>query len=253
MKLSVNLNKVALLRNARGTGNPDVAMAARTVLEAGAHGLTLHWREDERHATAEDVRVCNQVARDFGVEFNLEGDLREDIVNLAIELGVTQLTLVPVKPGEVTSNHGWALPEETERLRTAIRRAKSVGVRTSIFVEPSPAVLPFLQATEADRVEIYTLPWAEAFGTPEQDNVLGAISALVAGCDELGIGVNAGHDLDLKNMPLLAREVPNIAEVSIGHAITCDALYIGLKETIRRYLCAIRGEEVEAPTTWDRY
>ncbi|MDH5493242.1 MAG: pyridoxine 5'-phosphate synthase [Myxococcales bacterium] len=248
LRLSVNLNKVALLRNSRGAANPSPRRAAELVLGAGAQGLTLHWREDERHARAEDIRELRGVARDRGAEFNLEGDPRPAIVDLALELQVDQLTLVPVSPGEITSDHGWDLPRREAELAPAIERARARGVRVSLFMDVG-APLREVAALGADRVELYTEPYASAFHGPGRDAALGRLAESAAQAHALGLGVNAGHDLDLSNLPSLARAVPQLAEVSIGHALIADALYLGLEETIARYLRACRGEPVEIPRT----
>ncbi len=247
INLSVNLNKVALLRNSRGADNPSPVRAAITCIDAGAPGLTLHWRADERHTRASDVRDFAALARERGVEFNLEGDLRPDIVDIALELEVTQLTLVPVTPGEITSDHGWDLPRDGERLAPVIERAKAAGVRTSIFVDAVADNMPHAAATGTDRVEIYTEPYAAAFATAGRDAALDAVVATAERAAACGLGVNAGHDLDLRNLPPLARAVPGMAEVSIGHALLADAIYWGLERTVRAYLDAARGVDIAAP------
>ena len=249
ISLSVNLNKVALLRNSRGAQNPSPRTAGVACLEAGAYGLTLHWRADERHTRKEDVRVLRQLCAERGAEFNLEGDAREELVALAAELKVTQFTLVPVKPGEVTSDHGWDLPREHGVVAPIVERLKKVGVRTAVFVDPNPAMMNAVAATGVDRIEIYTEPYASAWGKPELKTELARVKATAQAAVALGMAVNAGHDLNLRNTPLLAREVPEIVEASIGHALLADALYLGLPETVRRYVRACRGEAVDAPVT----
>ncbi len=238
MKLSVNLNKIALLRNSRGGASPSPARAAHTCIAAGAHGLTLHWREDNRHARADDVRQLRAIADGAGVEFNLEGDVRGELVDLAIELGVTQLTLVPVTPGEVTSDHGWRLPDDHDLLAPVIARARNAGIRTSIFVDAVAANMRAAAATGSDRVEIYTEPYAAAFATAARAEALASVRETARAAVAQGLGVNAGHDLNLANLPLLAREVPEIAEVSIGHALICDALDMGLEGAVRAFVAA---------------
>jgi len=245
MKLSVNLNKVALLRNSRGGSNPSPARAARTCVSAGAHGLTLHWREDNRHTLVEDVRALRAIADESGVEFNLEGDLRRNLLDLAVELHVSQLTLVPVTPGEITSDHGWVLPRDREVLAPVIERARAAGLRTSIFVDPDPDSMAEAAGCGADRVEIYTEPYAAAFSTADRAGELERVRATARAAVSAGLGVNAGHDLSLENLPLLAREVPEICEVSIGHALLSDALYLGLDTAVRRYVAATGGRDVE--------
>ncbi|HWU87460.1 MAG TPA: pyridoxine 5'-phosphate synthase [Kofleriaceae bacterium] len=250
--LSVNLNKVALLRNSRGHANPSPRVAGVACLEHGASGLTLHWRADNRHTRQDDVRVIRALCEERAAEFNLEGDDREELVALADELRVTQFTLVPVRPGEITSDHGWDLPRQHGVVAPIIERLKRRGVRTAIFVDPNPEMMAAAAATGADRVEIYTEPYAAAWGKPELRTELARVKATAAAAAAAGLGVNAGHDLDLRNMPLLAREVPEIAEVSIGHALIADALYLGLAETVRRYVRVCRGEAVDVPVTKEK-
>ena len=257
LKLSVNLNKVALLRNSRGHDNPSPRVAAHACLDAGADGLTLHWRADERHTREQDVRDLRAICAERGAEFNLEGDERPALAALAAELRVDQFTLVPVRPGEVTSDHGWDLPAQTEAIKAILGPLNDRGVRTAIFMDPTPAAMALAAATGTQRVELYTEPYAAAFaasgasGDParrahELDRLIACGRALAAA----GLGVNAGHDLDLFNLPLLARSVPELAEVSIGHALLADALYLGLRGTVERYLRACRGEDIaDAPTT----
>jgi len=246
MNLSVNLNKVCLLRNSRGATNPSPRVAAEAVIAAGAQGLTLHWREDERHTRAADVRELRALAGERGVEFNLEGDTRAELIELALEVRPDQVTLVPVTPGEVTSDHGWDLPAEHEAIAPLIARLKAAGIRTSIFLDANAEAVGHAQASGTERIEIYTEPYAAAFGTPRQAHELERLRACAQAATALGLGVNAGHDLDLRNLPTLAREVPEVLEVSIGHALLADALYLGLEETVRRYVTATRGEDVEA-------
>jgi pyridoxine 5-phosphate synthase len=262
ISLSVNLNKVALLRNSRGAHNPSPRVAGTTCLDAGAYGLTLHWRADERHTRKEDVRVLRQLCAERGAEFNLEGDDREELVALAAELAVTQFTLVPVKPGEVTSDHGWDLPREHAIVAPIVERLKKQGVRTAIFVDANPDMMKAAAATGVDRVEIYTEPYASAWPKMEGPGFtpgpgadsrlrdeLARVKATAQAAVAHGMAVNAGHDLNLRNTPLLAREVPDIVEASIGHALLADALYLGLAEAVHRYVRACRGEAVDAPIT----
>jgi pyridoxine 5-phosphate synthase len=249
INLSVNLNKVALLRNSRGAANPSPHTAGITCLDAGAYGLTLHWRADNRHTRADDVRVLRQLCKERGAEFNLEGDDRAELVALAEELEVTQFTLVPVKPGEITSDHGWDLPRQHDVIAPIVQRLKARGIRTAIFVDARPDMMAAAAATGVDRVEIYTEPYASAWGTPELTAQLELVRATAKAAVAAGMKVNAGHDLNLRNTPLLARAVPEIDEASIGHALLADALYIGLAEAVRRYVRACRGEAVDAPVT----
>jgi pyridoxine 5-phosphate synthase len=249
INLSVNLNKVALLRNSRGGTNPAPRVAGATCLDHGAYGLTLHWRADSRHTRAEDVRVLRALCEQRGAEFNLEGDDRDELIALAEELRVTQFTLVPVRPGEITSDHGWDLPRQHDLVAPIVERLKRRGIRTAIFVDPVPEMMAAVAATGVDRVEIYTEPYAAAWGKPELSRELERLKATASAAAAAGMGVNAGHDLDLRNMPLVARQVPELLEVSIGHALICDALYLGLAEAVQRYARVCRGEAVDAPVT----
>jgi len=247
--LSVNLNKVALLRNSRGHANPSPRTAGKACLDAGAYGLTLHWRADNRHTRADDVRALRALCEERGAEFNLEGDEREELLTLAEELRVTQFTLVPVRPGEITSDHGWELPRQHDVVAPIVERLKRRGIRTAIFVDPNADMMAAAAATGVDRVEIYTEPYASAWGKPRLRDELLRVKETARAAAAAGMGVNAGHDLDLRNLPLLAREVPELAEVSIGHALLADALYLGFAETVGRYVRACRGEAVDAPVT----
>ena len=249
ISLSVNLNKVALLRNSRGAANPSPLVAGRICLDSGAYGLTLHWRADNRHTRVEDVRALRALCDERGAEFNLEGDDREELIALAVELSVTQFTLVPVKPGEVTSDHGWDLPRQHAAVAPIIERLGARRIRTAVFVDPVPEMMPAVAAIGVDRVEIYTEPYASSWGSPRLKDELDRVRRTAAAAVAAGMKVNAGHDLNLRNTPLLARSVPEIVEVSIGHALLADALYLGLAETVRRYVRACRGEAVDAPVT----
>ncbi|MCB9563594.1 MAG: pyridoxine 5'-phosphate synthase [Kofleriaceae bacterium] len=249
INLSVNLNKVALLRNSRGASNPSPRVAAHACIDAGAAGLTLHWRADERHTREADVRDLRAICAERGVEFNLEGDARPALCDLAAELRVTQFTLVPVRPGEITSDHGWDLPRQHAELAPIIARMNDLGIRTAIFVDPEPAAMAAAAATGCRRVEIYTEPYAAAFGTPAGADAHARLRDTARAATAAGLGVNAGHDLDLRNTPPIARDIPEILEVSIGHALLADALYLGLPEAVRRYVRACHGDAVEAPVT----
>ncbi len=249
ISLSVNLNQVALLRNSRGAKNPSPEVAGATCLDAGAYGLTLHWRADERHTRQADVRALRALCDARGAEFNLEGDDRPELSALADELRVTQFTLVPVTPGEITSDHGWDLPRQHGVVAPIVERLKKRGIRTAIFVDANPDMMAAAAATGVDRVEIYTEPYAAAWGKPALKTELERLRATARAAVAHGMKVNAGHDLNLRNTPLLAREVPEIVEASIGHALLADALYLGLPETVRRYVRACRGEAVDAPVT----
>jgi pyridoxine 5-phosphate synthase len=249
ISLSVNLNKIALLRNSRGATNPSPTIAGQTCLDAGAYGLTLHWRADNRHTRAEDVRALRTLCERRGAEFNLEGDDREELVDLAIELSVTQFTLVPVRPGEVTSDHGWEVPRQHDLIAPIIERLRAKGIRTAMFMDCEPDAMAVAAATGVDRVELYTEPYASAFGKPEFMTEIERVKRTAQAAVAAGMKVNAGHDLNLRNTPMLARTVPEIVEASIGHALISDALYIGLAEAVRRYVRVCNGEAVDAPVT----
>ncbi len=249
ISLSVNLNKVALLRNSRGATNPAPIIAGQTCLDSGAYGLTLHWRADNRHTRVDDVRALRALCDQRGAEFNLEGDDREELIALALELSVTQFTLVPVNPGEITSDHGWDLPRQHATVAPIVERLKAKGIRTAVFVDPVPEMMAAVAATGVDRVEIYTEPYASSWGTAKLKDELDRVKRTAAAAVAVGMQVNAGHDLNLRNTPLLARTVPEIVEASIGHALIADALYLGLAETVRRYVRVCRGEAVDAPVT----
>ena len=241
--LSVNVNKVATLRNSRGGHLPSVLEAARVCIEAGAPGVTVHPRADARHITARDVREVAALLRDLGgrAEFNIEGDPRSDLLSLVHELRPTQCTLVPVRPGEITSQAGWPAEtphEEIARITSGLRRA---GIRVSLFVEPADAPIRWAKAVGADRVELYTEPFARAFEhgpavAAESFSRYGAAAELA---HALGLGVNAGHDLDLNNLALF-RTLPYLQEVSIGHALISHALFVGLDRSVREYLSVLR-------------
>ncbi len=247
LRLSVNLNKIALLRNSRGADNPSPRVAAHACLDAGAHGLTLHWRADERHTRERDVRDLRAICAERGVEFNLEGDERPALAALAAELRVDQFTLVPVRPGEVTSDHGWELPAQTEAIRAILGPLADRGVRTAIFMDPVPEAMARAAATGAQRVELYTEPYAVAWSTARRQVELDRMIACGRALAAAGLGVNAGHDLDLHNLPTLARALPELAEVSIGHALLADALYVGLPAAVAAYVRACRGEDIPDP------
>jgi pyridoxine 5-phosphate synthase len=249
INLSVNLNKVALLRNSRGARNPSPKVAGIACLDGGAYGLTLHWRHDNRHTRQDDVRELRQLCKERNAEFNLEGDARDELIDLADELSVTQFTLVPVKPGEITSDHGWDLPRDHDVVAPIVKRLKAKGIRTAVFVDPNPDMMAAVAATGVDRIEIYTEPYASAWGTPALKTELERVKKTAQAAVAHGMQVNCGHDLNLRNTPLLARDVPEIVEASIGHALLADALYLGLPETVRRYVRACRGEAVDAPVT----
>jgi pyridoxine 5-phosphate synthase len=238
-KLSVNVNKVATLRNSRGGREPNLLEAVDVCIAAGAPGITVHPRADRRHITPDDVREIARAlkGRAAPIEYNIEGDPRPELLDLVEEVRPDQCTLVPVAPGEVTSQAGWQPGSETDRLPEAIRRLHAAGVRVSLFVDPSPEPIGWAASTGADRVELYTEPFARACerGIDAGRQSFAAYAEASELAHSLGLGVNAGHDLDLSNLPLF-RNLPHLAEVSIGHAIMSRALYVGLATVVREYL-----------------
>lgn len=235
IRLSVNVNKVALLRNARGGNIPDVVAAARACIVAGCHGITVHPRPDARHITFRDVL---DLAAVLTVEFNIEGYPNPEFIDLVLKVRPTQVTLVPDAPGLLTSNAGWNLTG-AEWLREVLARLRDVGIRTSLFMEPEPHQIRRAQKLGADRIELYTGPYAGAFGTPGGNKILTKHREAAHLAREIGLGVNAGHDLDLINIPAYARAVKGLQEVSIGHALISDALYMGLARAVKAYLKAL--------------
>ena len=238
-KLSVNVNKVATLRNTRPhLGVPSVVRAAAICLDAGAHGVTVHPRPDRRHITPADVRDISQLLRRYPhVEFNIEGNPFHDYMELVREVRPTQCTLVPDEVGAATSDHGWDLSRDADRLRPVVDALKALGCRVSLFMDPDAAQVVRAAALGADRVELYTEPYARAFEAGAADAADAYASAARAAM-AAGLGINAGHDLNLPNLPPFLQRVPDVLEVSIGHALIADALEMGLAETVRRYLAA---------------
>jgi pyridoxine 5-phosphate synthase len=238
--LSVNLNKVALVRNTRHLGIPSVVRAATLCLEAGAQGITVHPRPDARHIRADDVRELHQLLGSWpGAEFNIEGNPFHNLMDFVRELRPHQCTLVPDSEGQLTSDHGWDLEADAQRLRPVIDEARSLGVRVSLFMDPLPDAMAAAKALGADRVELYTESYASAFGTPRQDEVLHGFAKAAQAARAAGLHVNAGHDLNRQNLAPFLRAVPEVAEVSIGHALISDALELGYTATVKAYLAAI--------------
>ena len=240
-KLSVNVNKVALLRNSRALGIPDVVRAAALALDAGAHGITVHPRPDARHIRSEDVYSLHELARARGVEFNIEGNPFQPMLELVRAIRPDQCTLVPDDPGASTSDHGWDLGDDGYRLRPVIAELKAMGVRVSLFMEADNRAMAGAGAAGADRVELYTEPYARAFGTAAQGAVLARYVEAAKAAQRAGLGVNAGHDLNRDNLRLFLSTVPDVLEVSIGHALVADALEFGMKQTVTLYLGAVSG------------
>ena len=242
IKLSVNVNKVATVRNSRGGHEPSVIDAVRTCIDAGAPGITVHPRADGRHITTTDVyEIAEELAPLKGrVEFNIEGDPRPGFLDLVLAVKPDQCTLVPVKPGEITSEAGWPASTPVKVLGNVIGTLRKAGVRVSLFIDAKPEPVQWANAMEADRVELYTEPFARAFERgPEAaaDSFARFVEAANL-AHQLGVGVNAGHDLDLKNLTLF-RTLPHLDEVSIGHALISRALWVGLDRVVREYLAAL--------------
>lgn len=231
-KLSVNINKVATLRNSRGGNNPDVEKAAVDCQFFGAQGITVHPRPDERHIRYQDVRDIKPL---ITTEFNIEGNPIEKYIDLVLEVKPTQVTLVPDSDAQLTSNHGWDTIRNQTFLTTVIGRFKEAGIRTSIFVDASEEMVKGAHDCGADRVELYTEPYAANYLTDREEAIKPFVDAAVA-ARELGLGLNAGHDLSLVNLAYFHRMIPWTDEVSIGHALISDALYIGLRDAISKYL-----------------
>lgn len=239
-KLSVNVNKYALVRNSRGHNTPDLLEVVDVVLAAGAHGVTVHPRMDQRHVLFDDVpAIAAHLDRHHpGVEFNVECENHPRLIDLVVGLAPAQCTLVPVRPGEVTSDHGYAFPDDARDLIPTVRRLKDAGVRVSIFMDCDPGPMTAAADAGVDRVELYTGPYAWAWGTPEQGAATRQVWAAAGAARAAGLGVNAGHDLDRDNLAGL-RDLPGLDEVSIGHAQICRALEVGTTQSIGELLRAL--------------
>ena len=239
VQLSVNVNKIATLRNSRGGSEPDMLRAVQTCLRAGAKGITVHPRQDQRHIRVADVDAIAEFLKPYKdeVEYNIEGDPRPDLIDLVLRVRPDQCTLVPVRPGEVTSEAGW--PEDTplDFMSETISHLKAEGIRVSVFVEPNKASIEWAASVGADRVELYTEPYARAFerGGEYFSQSLAEYGHSAEAAVELGLGVNAGHDLDLENLAPFAG-LKGLDEVSIGHALMSEALFCGLEKVVAAYL-----------------
>ncbi len=245
-RLSVNLNKVALLRNARSIGIPSVLNAARQCIEAGAHGITVHPRPDHRHIRPEDVFDLSGLLEDYpAVEYNIEGNpLTTEFMELVRAVRPHQCTLVPDDPHQSTSDHGWDPVTQGARLLPIIEELRALGIRVSLFMDADTALIEKVAALGPERIELYTEPYAAAFGGAEEDAQFERYQRAAGVANELGLGVNAGHDLNLYNLPRFVA-IPGILECSIGHALIADALSYGLRTTVQLYLRAITGEKLE--------
>lgn len=232
-KLSVNINKIATLRNARGGNNPDVLQHALSIERYGADGITVHPRPDERHIRYDDVR---QLRKHLQTELNIEGNPKEPrFVDLVLEVLPAQVTLVPDSPDQLTSNHGWDTIQHGDYLKEIILRFKNVGIRVSIFVDPIPAIIDGAKATGTDRIELYTETYARMYAEGNQKIAIEPFREAALRGHELGLGINAGHDLDLHNLAFFHQQVPHLNEVSIGHALISDALVYGMENAVQLY------------------
>ena len=241
--LSVNVNKVALVRNTRHLGIPSVLRAAQLCLEAGAQGITVHPRPDERHIRAHDVYQLAELLKQWPqAEYNIEGNPTHNLMEFIRQVRPHQATFVPDSQDQFTSDHGWSFPQDAERLAPLIAECRQLGVRVSLFMDPVPEQMAAARAVGGDRVELYTEPYAAAWGTPQQAAQLERYRAAAQAALDVGLGVNAGHDLSRDNLADFLAHVPGVLEVSIGHALIADALELGYGDTVRAYQrCIAQG------------
>ena len=231
-KLSVNINKWATIRNARGHNNPDLIKTATNIQNFGGQGITIHPRPDERHIRYEDARLLRPIVH---TEFNIEGNPIQSFIDLVLEVKPEQVTLVPDAPDAITSDSGWDCKKHSEFLTEVIATFKKEGIRTSIFLDANPEMVEAAEKTGTDRIELYTEPYASGYSS----NPTKAIKDFIATAkraEQLGLGINAGHDLSLENIAFFAKSIPNLLEVSIGHALICEAIYFGLDNVVNQYL-----------------
>ncbi len=235
--LSVNVNKVALLRNSRGADLPSVTDAAQTAVDNGAQGITVHPRPDARHIRYQDVHDLKAV---LDVELNIEGNPTPEFLDLVCDVAPAQCTLVPDDPDQLTSDHGWDLEKDGAEVLSVIKRLKWAGIRVSVFMDPVPGNMALAREAGADRVELYTESYAKAFDAGDADRVLGQFVDAATAAEAAGLGINAGHDLNQENLGPFIAAIPAVAEVSIGHALVSEALYDGLAATVRSYVDVLR-------------
>ena len=235
-KLTVNINKVATIRNARGGNNPDVQKVPVDCEKFGAQGITVHPRPDERHIRHQDVRDIKPL---ITTEFNIEGNPIDKYIKLVLEVKPTQVTLVPDADNQITSNHGWDTVANKGFLTDVIGQFKEAGIRTSIFVDAEPKMVEAACMCGTDRIELYTEPYAAGYEANRKEAIKPFVEAAEV-AREVGLGLNAGHDLSLQNLTYFHQNIPWLDEVSIGHALICDALYFGLEDTIKRYLACLK-------------
>lgn len=241
-KLSVNVNKIALLRNARALDMPDVGRLAGLALQSGASGITVHPRPDERHIRKSDVLPLSEVIKQFpNAEFNIEGNPFHQLMDIIREIKPHQVTLVPDDIAASTSDHGWDLATDGARLEPIIQELKSLEIRVSLFMDPVADQMIVAKELGADRIELYTEAYANAYKTNDQDHVTGKYHDTAVSAAKVGLGINAGHDLNLDNLSYFLSRVPQVEEVSIGHALTADALEYGIENTVQRYLAQIQS------------
>ena len=234
-KLSVNINKVATVRNARGGNNPDLLRVATDLERFGAQGITVHPRPDERHIRFADVHALKPL---LTTEFNIEGYPSEDFINLVLAVEPAQVTLVPDAPSQLTSNAGWDTKKHFDFLKQVVEALHTKNIRVSIFIDPIPEMADYALKAGADRVELYTEPYASGYADNREEAIAPYVET-AKHCRELGLGLNAGHDLSLENLNYFAAQIPWLDEVSIGHALICDALYLGFEATIKAYRVAL--------------
>jgi pyridoxine 5-phosphate synthase len=232
-KLSVNINKLATLRNSRGGNNPDLIQSAKDIERFGADGITVHPRPDERHIRYADVYELKKIVT---TEFNIEGNcMEQSFVDLVLANRPTQVTLVPDSQNQLTSNHGWNTIEHKDYLSDIIQTFQLAGIRVSIFVDPVVEMVEGAKATGTNRIELYTESYASEYAKGNKEKAIAPYTAAAKKANELGLGINAGHDLDLNNLKYFAENIPGLLEVSIGHALICDAIYLGLENTVQLY------------------
>ncbi|HEX7869586.1 MAG TPA: pyridoxine 5'-phosphate synthase [Chryseobacterium sp.] len=231
-KLSVNINKIATIRNARGAETPSVTEAAVKIQEFGAHGITIHPRPDERHITRKDVYDLKPIVH---TEFNIEGNPHRDFIDMVLEVKPEQVTLVPDADDAITSNAGWDCEKNMDFLKSVIMEFKNAGIRTSIFLDPNPEMVKFAAETGADRIELYTEAYASNYSINKEEAIKPYIETAIE-AEKFGLDINAGHDLSLENLKYFADNIPNLLEVSIGHALISEALYMGMENTVQAYL-----------------
>ncbi|MDE0981677.1 MAG: pyridoxine 5'-phosphate synthase [Gammaproteobacteria bacterium] len=237
--LSVNVNKIALLRNSRGREFPSVVGFSEQLITLGVKGITVHPRPDERHITRRDVYALSEMLKEKPqVEFNIEGYPSEDFMKMVLEVCPDQCTLVPDSPEQLTSDHGWNIPPNQSVLQQVLSELRNSGIRSSLFLDPDPEMVDHVQGVAADRIELYTEDFASHYAGPEQEPVFERYRAAAQRADQLGIGINAGHDLDLQNLAKFL-QMPNILEVSIGHALVVESLQLGVSAVIAKYLAIV--------------